>query len=227
MAYIKKGTKPYRIDLKDKIFGRLKVLEYVETRNHNTYWKCICDCGKTHITSCKCLINLSTISCGCYKREVDIKRKTKHGMYNTRIHSIWRHILDRCENPNSDSYKYYGALGIKVCDRWHSFENFYEDTKKGYADNLSIDRYPNMKGDYEPTNFRWATRLQQSRNIKSNVRLEYNGENLTYGEWADKLNFAYSSIGNRLRRGWSLERTLTEPINTKCRKKSFLNKNLN
>ena len=51
----------------------------------------------------------------------------KHGMSKTREYKTRQSIIQRCENPNDPSYKYYGGRGIKVCERWHSFENFYED----------------------------------------------------------------------------------------------------
>lgn len=76
-------------------------------------------------------------------------------------------MIQRCENPNDKAYKYYGARGIKVCKRWHSFENFYADVGDP-PEGKTLDRWPNNDGDYELNNFRWATRSQQQQNRRPN-----------------------------------------------------------
>ena len=47
-------------------------------------------------------------------------------------------MLLRCYDKNSKEYKRYGAKGVKVCLRWHSFENFKNDIKliDGYNEEL-------------------------------------------------------------------------------------------
>ena len=51
----------------------------------------------------------------------------KHGHTGTRIYKIWLTMRKHCYNPTAKSYKYYGAKGITVCERWNVFENFLED----------------------------------------------------------------------------------------------------
>ena len=87
----------------------------------------------------------------------------RHGMNRTRPHRIWGAMKKRCKNKKNISYQWYGGKGIKVCERWQSFENFWEDMKEGYSDELSIDRIDGTK-DYMPGNCRWATAQQQTDN---------------------------------------------------------------
>ena len=80
-------------------------------------------------------------------------------------------MIDRCENPRQKAYRYYGARGIKVCERWHKFEAFIEDMGRRPSKDLEIDRI-NPNGDYEPQNCRWADRVTQRHNrAQNNIRL--------------------------------------------------------
>lgn len=122
---------------------------------------------------------------------------------------VWRGMLARCYVASSDSYQLYGARGIVVCDRWHSFENFLADMAPRPS-GMSIDRIDN-NGNYEPGNCRWVTPAQQSRNQRTNRILTLNGESMTQQDWAVRIGINAQTIQKRLKLGWSVEKALTTP----------------
>lgn len=87
----------------------------------------------------------------------------KHGLRHSSEYSTWVNMKTRCYNPNNEKYPVYGGRGIKVCDRWLKFQNFYDDMGPRPSENHSLDRIRNDR-DYEPSNCRWATQKQQSLN---------------------------------------------------------------
>lgn len=154
--------------------GRLTVLEDQQVTRQ--YILCRCECGTTKPIRSDGIQTGRAQSCGCLRaerlrqalaglsREERLRRASRrHGMTGTPEHAAWSRMRSRCNNPRNNSYKNYGGRGIKVCDRWESFENFYADMGPRPSPDHSLDRKDNELG-YGPANCRWATYSEQIRN---------------------------------------------------------------
>lgn len=194
------------VDLKEKVFGRLTVLEEVGVVNYQPIWKCRCECGNFTMVSSGALKSGGTKSCGCLKRELLVKKNTKHGMTSGpkkhRLYIVWAGMLQRCFNKNELAYKNYGARGITVCDEWKSFEAFKDwAISNGYRNDLEIDRQ-NNNGNYEPSNCRWVTVSENQLNKRNNHRITINGITKTITEWSKISGISIHTIESRIRYGW-------------------------
>ena len=197
------------IDITGSVFGRLTVRERAEnTKLGMARWLCDCSCGSVATVSGGSLRSLQTRSCGCLHREISKSVNTKHNMTNTKEHSTWANIKDRCTNPkNKRTTTYFGLL----CPEWMSFDRFFSDM--GYAPSQlhSIDRKDNAKG-YNKENCRWATQHEQQNNRTNNRYLTLNGDRLTVSEWAIRIGISANVIHTRIYRGWSDKDALTVPV---------------
>lgn len=182
-------------------YGRLTVIG-----NAKGGWLCRCDCGIEKVVRAQCLKTGATQSCGCYQKDVRA-RPWKHGKTYDPIYRLWVSMMDRCYRSNVPNFAYYGGRGIRVCERWHTFENFYADMGDR-PDGHSLDRTDNA-GNYEPSNCRWAPLTAQSRNMRSNRRLTLNGVTRPLVEWAELRGIPPQTVAGRLRRGKSIEQALT------------------
>lgn len=172
----------------------------------------ICECGKTKEYALQVLKQLK--SCGCKTADILRENVTTHGLAGSRIYGIWQNMKNRCYNSDIPSYAGYGAKGISVCPEWrNSFEVFYEwSIRNGYQEHLTIDRFPNKNGNYEPSNCRWATYEQQANNKDNNIIIEYKGDNMTLPMLCRKYGVSYTMVEARVNElGWDLIKAMETP----------------
>ena len=212
-------------DITGSRFGLLEALYRTEpiispSGKAITMWMCRCDCGVEKPIRYSSLISGDTKSCGCATGALISQNRKGHGMSNSRLYEIWNGMKKRCYNSHAESYNRYGGRGITVCDEWNNdFETFQVwALSNGYSEQLTIDRI-DSNGNYEPSNCRWATPIEQANNRGSwNQLLTLGNETHNVTEWATILGVKATTLFKRKAAGWSDERTLTEPIHS-CRRR--------
>lgn len=171
-----------------EIVGRLTLL-VAEPRvtGARDRWLCRCACGTTKLIDATRLRTAVAFSCGCFQSERREATFKKHGHSTdgrpTPTYVSWANMKDRCLRPGNKNYAAYGGSGIKVCERWMSFDAFLEDMGELPKKGMTIERADNAKG-YEPGNCTWASRLVQSNNRRMCVVVIAGDDRMTASQFA-------------------------------------------
>lgn len=195
--------------MEGKKYGKLTVIKDTGKRNKHKgiIYLCKCDCGKETEAVGSYMRRGDKKSCGCLKAGA----KKVHGASKTKLYRIWADMLQRCKNKNCNNYKYYGARGVSVTKDWENFVNFRDwALSNGYKKGLSIDRV-NTRGNYEPSNCRWATREMQDNNRTDNTIIEVRGERLTLSQVSKKYELHPGTLSERHKAGDKGEDLIRKP----------------
>ena len=187
---------PSKKDLIGKTYNNVTILEELSERSSSNKIRYFCNCklcGNTFITIGNNVVSGTTKNC----RDCGYVKNRKHGLCDTKIYAVWAVMKHRCSSETSMFYEGYKERGIKVCERWLDFNNFYEDMFPSYQEGLSIDRIDN-DGDYEPSNCKWSTKTEQCLNRRkpkhcksSNYR---NVTKVSKNRWRASLTANYKLI---------------------------------
>ena len=205
-------------------FGKLTALEPTNERKktgNNVIWLCKCDCGNlVKIPTSEFSAKAHTRSCGCWRSEKMTISQTTHGGARERLYIVWMSMRRRCYEKKNKDYPNYGGRGIKVCDLFQDYGAFRKWAfESGYDPNANygectLDRI-DANGDYEPQNCRWVSLANQNNNKRDNIKILHNGTTKTASEWERELGYSQGLIRDRIRRGWSTERAITQPPATR------------
>lgn len=182
-------------------FGILTILELAgrSSDGHKT-WKCACACGSITVKQSNNLKSGSSKSCGCLAIEATRAAKITHGMRRSREYSSWSAAKDRCKNPLSKDYKRYGGRGIEMSQEWvDSFETFFRDMGER-PKGCSLERN-DTNGPYSKENCTWATPVEQARNRRNSIYVEWMGSQVHLSKVAEEIGISYGAAYQRLKRG--------------------------
>lgn len=194
-------------DRTGQVFGFLTAIRLSNNGSKLVHWDCKCSCGNEVSVSINSLVTGNTKSCGCYRSE-KLKTARIHGHCLNGVskeYKSYTNMINRCYNVKNKQYKDYGQRGVIVCESWRSsFKCFIEDMGNKPTPQHSLDRIDN-DGNYEPSNCRWATDIEQRRNKRNNVWIEYNGVKKIMSDWAYYLGTNYVNLRKHIKRGKTFE----------------------
>lgn len=172
--------------------GRLVL---IETRGKNPNgklcWVAQCDCGNKTLVIASLFRKGRVRSCGCLRDELNRVRAITHGMAASPEHKVWLGMKSRCNNPKAENYRHYGGRGIKVCEAWEDFANFYKDVGPRPSPKHTIERVDH-NGNYEPSNCVWLHNSLQNQNRRDNKHVTLDGEDLVLAEAFRRANVSFT-----------------------------------
>ena len=198
-----------RDDLLGAKFGLLTVVAFSKVDElRRAIWECQCACGSVVNLATSVLKSKHNISCGCALRERLSVGKLRHGLTGTKVWQAWVNMRSRCYKKSAARYANYGGRGIKVCDRWLVFENFYSDMGD-VPQGMSIERI-NVDGDYCPENCKWATSKEQGGNKTSTLMINLFDNAYPFATLVKLSGLKTATAYARLKQyGWTPEKTFS------------------
>jgi len=192
-------------------------LSEIVDKTHRDYRKiyCECECGNIKAIAARCLINGSSVSCGCHSKGLLIKRITKYINNNPHIYSVYRSMIARCYTTTKSGYKNYYQKGVKVCDEWkNDYQKFLDwCLANGWAKGLQLDK--DIKGNgllYSPETCCFVTARDNGLARPNVLKIIYNSTERTVQEVGRGLGISSTTIHRRINNGWNIYDACTVPV---------------
>lgn len=197
-----KCNSPITREMRGKKYGHLSVIKCVgglrlPSGVIKPYVEAVCECGSIHLYDAQHLRSGHSVSCGCFQAKNTSNIHTTHGQKSpkygkrgTILYARWRSIFDRVRSNRN--YK-----NVIISERWkgvNGFVNFCNDMGEMPTPKHTVDRYPISNGNYEPSNCRWATMIEQGNNTIRNVHITYNQEKLTLAQAVRKYGLSRTEV---------------------------------
>lgn len=173
-----------RINMAGLRYGSVTAIcDVGQVKSGDRKWQFLCDCGSSFEASGYAVRSGKVRDCPACAKRRSASATTTHGMTETPEFEVWTGMHTRCYNPKNKAFADYGGRGIAICERWReSFAAFLADMGPRPSATHSIERN-NVNGNYDPGNCRWATRVEQARNKRNNVKVVIDGIEKTLAEW--------------------------------------------
>jgi hypothetical protein len=182
--------------------GTFLVISEADKIGQSRAWVCQCSCGnKKNVTSgnikrCKYIL---CPKCG------------SPNIAHQRFYQTWIGMIGRCHKNGNRDYKYWGARGISVCNKWRNdYYSFHNWAEKNWKEGCSLDRIDNSM-PYSPNNCKYSTPKEQANNRRNNRPITLNGVTKNLTQWCSYYNIPRTLVVSREKRGWLIKDALTKP----------------
>lgn len=197
-----------RINASKPTMSRLTAIKFVEpyiseTGKKDTAVLCKCECGNDKVYRAR-LVMYTTKSCGCIQA----------GEYPQKLQKSYYSMMGRCYNKSLTAYKWYGKIGVVVCDDWIKDKTSFLKwaLSNGYNDNLQLDK--DIKGNgllYSPNTCCFVTQKENNRARKFLKRYLFNGKSMILSEISDITGIKIGLLYQNIHRGG---KTIEEAVDT-------------
>lgn len=198
-----------------QVYGNLVLLTEGQPRSGYRTVNVSCVCGVQKTIRLDGLTSGRVKSCGCQRPQNGLKHGHRRSGTHDPTYTSWDSMWQRCGNPNSPAYDYYGGRGITPDPRWKDFATFLSDMGPRPSRDYELDRINNDLG-YFKGNCRWLPKPLQSRNRRYTLTANLDGKEVTVWEMSQMSGLPQDLIRQRLRNGW----TAGDAVTTPKRKKS-------